>query len=368
MIIGVPKEIKDNENRIAITPGGVETLINKGHKVLVEKDGGLGSGISNQEFENAGAELLGRDEVWANAEMIIKVKEPLTEEYGFFREGLIIFTFLHLAGVEKELTLALRDKGVVAIAYETIEDEFGGLPLLTPMSEIAGRLAPQMGARFLEKPQGGKGILPGGVPGVPPAKVTVIGGGAVGINAAKVASGYGADVTIIEVRYKQLQYLEDIFQGKVRTLMSNPLNIAESVAKSDLVVGGVLVPGAKAPKLITEEMIKTMEKGSVVVDVAIDQGGCMETALPTSHSDPIYYVHDVVHYCVTNMPGAVPRTSTYALTNCTIPYAERIASLGYREAAKQDSGLAKGINVVDGKVTYKAVAEGLNLDYTPLKL
>lgn len=366
MIIGVPKEIKDKEHRIAITPGGVESLVAHGHEVYVEENGGLGSGISNEALTKAGAKLLPKEDVWKKAEMIIKVKEPLEEEYEYFQDGQILFTFLHLAGVPKSLTLALMEKGVVAIAYETIEDPQGGLPLLNPMSEVAGRLAPQMGIKYLEKHNGGKGVLLGGVPGVAPAKVAVIGGGCVGINSAKMALGLGADVTILEINHKQLQYLDDIFRGQVKTVMSNPLNIYNSVVESDMVVGGVLLPGAKAPHLVTEEMIKEMEDGSVVVDVAIDQGGCMETAKPTSHSDPVYTVHDVIHYCVTNMPGAVPRTSTYALTNCTLPYAVRLANLGYKKAIHQDPGLAKGVNVLNGKVTYKAVAEALDLEYYPI--
>ena len=365
MLIGVPKEIKDKENRIAITPAGVEALSNRGHEVVVEKDGGLGSGISNEAFEKAGARMVSREEAW-DAEMIIKVKEPLEEEYKFFKEGQILFTFLHLAGVPKELTLALMEKKVAAIAYETIEDEKGGLPLLSPMSEIAGRLAPQMGVTFLEKHNGGKGKLLGGVPGVAPAKVSIIGGGTVGINAAKMALGLGGDVTMLDISHNQMQYLDDIFRGQVKTLMSNSLNIAECVKESDMVIGGVLVPGAKAPSLVTEEMIKTMDPGSVIVDVAIDQGGCIETAKATTHSDPVYFVHDVVHYCVANMPGAVPQTSTYALTNLTLPYAIRIADEGYEKLMEEDPGFAPGINVLDGKVTYKAVADALDLEYHPL--
>ncbi len=365
MLIGVPKEIKDKENRIAITPAGVKAMTSSGHEVLVQKNGGLGSGISNEDFEQAGAKMVSREEAW-DTEMVIKVKEPEAEEYKFFKEGQILFTFLHLAGVPKELTLSLMEKKVVAIAYETVEDKQGGLPLLNPMSEVAGRLAPQMGIRYLEKHHGGKGVLLGGVPGVGPAKVTIIGGGTVGINSAKMALGLGGEVTMMDISHKQMQYLDDIFRGQVKTIMSNSLNIAEAVKDSDLVIGGVLLPGAKAPSLVTEEMVKTMEPGSVIVDVAIDQGGCVETAKPTSHSDPVYTVHDVIHYCVVNMPGAVPRTSTYALTNQTLPYALRLANNGYKKAIHQDPGLAKGVNVLNGKVTYKAVADALDLEYYPL--
>ncbi len=327
MIIGVPKEIKNNENRVALTPGGVSQLISNGHRVLVETGAGLGSGFENEAYESAGAEIIADSkQVW-DAEMVMKVKEPLPEEYVYFRKGLVLFTYLHLAA-EPELAQALKDKGVTAIAYETVS-EGRTLPLLTPMSEVAGRMAAQIGAQFLEKPKGGKGILLAGVPGVSRGKVTIIGGGVVGTNAAKMAVGLGADVTIIDLNADRLRQLDDIFGHQIKTLISNPVNIADAVAEADLLICAVLIPGAKAPTLVTEEMVKQMKPGSVIVDVAIDQGGIVETVDHiTTHDQPTYEKHGVVHYAVANMPGAVPRTSTIALTNVTVPYALQIANKG----------------------------------------
>lgn len=366
MIIGVPKEIKNNENRVGITPAGVAAFKKHGHEVWVETNAGLGSGFTNQDYVDSGATIvLTAKEAWS-ADMVIKVKEPLTEEYEFFREGLILYTYLHLAP-EPELTKALIEKKVVAIAYETIQLDNRALPLLTPMSEVAGRMSIQIGAQFLEKPKGGKGVLLGGVPGVTPAEVVIIGGGIVGTNAAKMAVGLGANVTILDVNIDRLRQLDDMFQGHLKTLASNSYNIAESVKKADLLVGAVLIPGARAPRLVTEEMIQTMQPGSVVVDVAIDQGGSIETIDHiTTHSNPTYEKHGVVHYAVANMPGAVARTSTMALTNVTIPYGVQIANKGYRQAALDNKALAKGINVIDGSVTYKAVAEVHGYSYTPI--
>ena len=362
MIIGVPKEIKNNESRVALTAAGVKAFKKSNHKVLIEKSAGVGSGISDEDYIKAGAEL--RDtpkEIFDEADMVMKVKEPLEEEFKYFREGQILFTYLHLAA-EKAVTEALIENNVVSIAYETVEKD-GELPLLTPMSEVAGRLATQAGARFLEKPQSGAGVLLGGVPGVSPAKVVVIGGGVVGLNAAKMAVGLGADVTIMDVSASQMRYIDDIFNGRVKTVMSNELNIHNEVEDADLVVGAVLIPGAKAPSLITEEMLKDMKNGSVVVDVAVDQGGCIETSYPTTHEEPVFKKHGVVNYCVSNMPGAVPQTSTYALTNVTLPYALEIANKGYKKALLDDSALLKGLNVIDGKVTYRAVARAFDMDY-----
>jgi alanine dehydrogenase len=367
MIVGVPKEIKNNENRVALTPAGVEAFCKAGHQVIIENNAGIGSGITNEEYIAAGAEILGTPaEVFAASDMIMKVKEPLSAEYDLFKDGQLLFTYLHLAP-EPELTAALLKKNVVGIAYETVQPIDNSLPLLTPMSEVAGRMAIQIGAQFLEKPHGGKGILLGGVPGVAPGKVAIVGGGIVGTNAAKMAIGMGADVTILDVSAARLRYLDDIFGSRIKTLMSNSYNLKHAVAEADLVVGAVLIPGAKAPKLVTEEMIKTMKPGSVVVDVAIDQGGSVETIdRVTTHAEPTYIKHGVVHYSVANMPGAVARTSTFALTNATLPYAMKLANLGYAEAVKRDLGLARGVNVIHGKLTYKAVAEALNLEYTPL--
>lgn len=365
MRIGVPKEIKNNENRVALTPAGTVHLVKLGHDVYIEAGAGLGSGFSDEEYKEAGAVLVqNAEEAWEQ-EMVMKVKEPLPEEFAFFHEGLILFTYLHLAP-EPELTKALTDHKVVGIAYETVQLANGSLPLLTPMSEVAGRMAPQMGAQFLEKPHGGKGILLGGIPGVKRGKVTIIGGGIVGTNAAKIAVGLGANVTILDLNPDRLRQLDDIFGKSVNTLMSNPFNISESVTEADLVIGAVLIPGAKAPRLVTEDMVKGMSEGSVIVDVAIDQGGIFETTDHiTTHDDPTYVKHGVVHYAVANMPGAVPRTSTIGLTNVTVPFAARIASLGFGHACLNDLALLKGINTLDGYVTYQAVADAHELDYRP---
>ncbi len=368
MRIGVPTEIKNNENRVAITPAGVHAMISHGHEVFIQKGAGLGSGITDEAYTAVGAKILDTaKDIFDTADMIIKVKEPLPEEYPLFKEGQILFTYLHLAP-EPELTKALLEKKVVGIAYETVQLANKSLPLLTPMSEVAGRMSVQIGAQFLEKPKGGAGILMGGVPGVPPAEVVIIGGGIVGTNAAKMAVGMGADVTILDLSADRLRYLDDIFAGRVKTLMSNAFNIAESVKKADLLIGCVLIPGAKTPRLVTEEMVKTMKPGSVIVDVAIDQGGSIETIdRVTTHSDPVFEKHGVLHYSVANIPGAVARTSTFALTNVTLPYALKIADKGYLQAVKEDPALAKGVNVVDGRCTYKAVAEAHNIAYTPLE-
>ncbi|MBN6186819.1 alanine dehydrogenase [Aneurinibacillus sp. BA2021] len=363
MIIGVPKEIKNNENRVAATPASVASLVQAGHQVLVENQAGIGSGFTNEEYVKQGAKIVDTaKEAWA-ADMVMKVKEPLAEEFQYFREGLVLFTYLHLAP-EPELTKALVEKKVTAIAYETIQLDSGALPLLTPMSEVAGRMSIQIGAQFLEKSKGGKGVLLAGVPGVEAGRVTIVGGGIVGSNAAKIALGMGARVTLLDINAERLRQLDDEFQGRVQTLMSNPYNIAKAVKEADLLVGAVLIPGARAPRLVTEEMVKTMEPGSVIVDVAIDQGGSIETIdRITTHDEPTYVKHGVVHYAVANMPGAVARTSTIALTNVTIPYALQIASKGFVKASLDNHVLARGINVVDGKVTYKAVAEALDYNY-----
>ncbi|WP_368504138.1 alanine dehydrogenase [Alkalihalophilus sp. As8PL] len=363
MLIGVPMEIKNNENRVAMTPASVMTLVQAGHHVLIEQHAGLGSGFEDEQYIQAGAEIEADPAaIWEKADMIMKVKEPLPSEYAYFRKGLILFTYLHLAA-EAELAKALVEKEVTAIAYETVQVG-RTLPLLTPMSEVAGRMASQIGAQFLEKPKGGKGILLSGVPGVKRGKVTVIGGGVVGTNAAKIAMGLGADVTIMDLSPERLRQLDDLYGTDIQTMMSNPLNIAEAVAESDLVIGAVLIPGAKAPKLVTEEMIKTMKPGSVVVDVAIDQGGIIETVdRITTHDEPTYTKHDVVHYAVANMPGAVPRTSTIALTNVTIPYALQIASKGVHRAIEENPALELGLNTAAGTVTYEAVARDLGYEY-----
>ncbi|ASA97142.1 alanine dehydrogenase [Anoxybacillus sp. FSL W8-0382] len=368
MIIGVPKEIKNNENRVAITPAGVMSFVSNGHTVIIEKDAGVGSGFTNEAYVNAGAQIIERAaDVWAQADMVMKVKEPLPSEYEYFRPGLVLFTYLHLAA-EPELARALKEKGVIAIAYETVQVG-RTLPLLTPMSEVAGRMAAQIGAQFLEKPKGGKGILLSGVPGVSRGKVTIIGGGVVGTNAAKVAIGLGANVTIIDLSAERLRELDDIFGSQINTLMSNPMNIAQAVAESDLVIGAVLIPGAKAPKLVTEEMVKAMQPGSVIVDVAIDQGGIAETSdHVTTHDNPTYVKHGVVHYAVANMPGAVPRTSTLALTNVTMPYALQIANKGVQKAVADNPALRLGVNVANGEITYEAVARDLGYDYVPVEV
>ncbi|KOP72682.1 alanine dehydrogenase [Lysinibacillus sp. FJAT-14745] len=363
MKIGIPKEIKNNENRVAMTPAGVVTLTNAGHEVYIETGAGLGSSFTDADYVAAGAHIVeAAKEAWAQ-EMIMKVKEPVASEYDYFYKGQILFTYLHLAP-ELELTQALLNKKVVGIAYETVQLANGSLPLLTPMSEVAGKMATQIGAQFLEKNHEGKGILLGGVSGVPRGKVTVIGGGIAGTNAAKIAVGMGADVTVIDLSPERLRQLEDLFGRDVQTLMSNPYNIAESVKNSDLVVGAVLIPGAKAPKLVSEEMIQSMQPGSVVVDIAIDQGGIFESSdRVTTHDDPTYVKHGVVHYAVANMPGAVPRTSTIALTNNTIPYALQIANKGYRQACVDNAALKKGVNTIEGHLVYKAVADSQGLPY-----
>ena len=363
MKIGVPKEIKNNENRVAMTPAGVMTLIANGHEVYIETGAGLGSAFTDNDYLLAGASIVETAaEAW-EAEMVMKVKEPVASEYGYFREGLILFTYLHLAP-EPELTKALLEKRVVGIAYETVQLPNRSLPLLTPMSEVAGKMATQIGAHYLEKVPGGKGILLGGVSGVSRGKVTVIGGGIAGTNAAKVAVGMGADVTIIDLSPERLRQLEDIFGRDVQTLISNPFNIADAVRSADLVIGSVLIPGAKAPKLVTEEMIASMSPGSVVVDIAIDQGGCFETSEKvTTHDNPTFVKHDVVHYTVANMPGAVPRTSTIALTNNTVPYALQIANKGFVKACLENESLKLGVNTLDGQVVYKAVADAQALPH-----
>ncbi|MZE62221.1 alanine dehydrogenase [Bacillus anthracis] len=367
MRIGIPTEIKNNENRVAMTPAGAVHLVQNGHEVFVQKGAGLGSGFTDEEYVQAGAKLVETAEEAWNQDMVMKVKEPVASEYGYFREGLILFTYLHLAP-EPELTKALIDNKVVSIAYETVQLDNRSLPLLAPMSEVAGRMSAQIGAQFLEKNKGGKGILLAGVPGVKRGKVTIIGGGQAGTNAAKIAVGLGADVTIIDLSAERLRQLDDIFGNQVKTLMSNPYNIAEAVKESDLVIGAVLIPGAKAPKLVTEEMIQSMEPGSVVVDIAIDQGGIFETTdRITTHDNPTYEKHGVVHYAVANMPGAVPRTSTLALTNVTVPYAVQIANKGYKEACLGNSALLKGINTLDGYVTFEAVAEAHGVEYKGAK-
>ncbi|KPU58076.1 alanine dehydrogenase [Bacillus wiedmannii] len=367
MRIGIPTEIKNNENRVAMTPAGAVHLVQNGHEVFVQKGAGIGSGFTDEEYVQAGAKLVETAEEAWNQDMVMKVKEPVASEYGYFREGLILFTYLHLAP-EPELTKALIDNKVVSIAYETVQLDNRSLPLLAPMSEVAGRMSAQIGAQFLEKNKGGKGILLAGVPGVKRGKVTIIGGGQAGTNAAKIAVGLGADVTIIDLSAERLRQLEDIFGNQVKTLMSNPYNIAEAVKESDLVIGAVLIPGAKAPKLVTEEMIQSMEPGSVVVDIAIDQGGIFETTdRITTHDNPTYEKHGVVHYAVANMPGAVPRTSTLALTNVTVPYAVQIANKGYKDACLGNIALLKGINTLDGYVTFEAVAEAHGLQYADAK-
>ncbi len=362
MIVGVPKEIKTLENRVAMTPGGVASLVKRGHEVLVQKGAGTGSGLSDAEYEAAGAKLVSVDEAWG-AEMVVKVKEPIAPEYKYLRPDLILFTYLHLAAAE-ELTKAMLDSGVTGIAYETVQTADGALPLLVPMSEVAGRMATQEGAKYLEKSFGGRGVLLGGVPGVEPAEVVIIGGGTVGINAAKIAVGMGARVTILDVNHARLQYLDDVFSGRLVTLTSNEANIKEALKRADVLVGAVLIPGAKAPHLVTRDMLPLMKEGSVIVDVAVDQGGCVETIKPTTHAEPTYVVDGVVHYGVANMPGAVPRTSTFALTNQTLPYAIELAEKGLA-ALGEDPALLRGLNTYKGKLTYAAVAEAFGLPYTP---
>ena len=365
MIIGVPKEIKTREYRVGMTPAGVRSLTSRGHKVLVEKGAGEGSGLKDADYVAAGAKIVPTAADAWGAEMVVKVKEPLAAEFGFFRENLILYTYLHLAA-EAEVTRQLAAKKVASVAYETIQLDDGSLPLLRPMSEVAGRMAVQVGATCLEKYRGGKGVLLGGVPGTRRGRVVILGGGAVGKNAATIAIGMGAQVTVLDVRGETMAYLEDVFGGTVETLYSNPFNIEEAVSRADLVIGAVLVTGAVAPKLVSEALIAKMEPGSVVVDVAVDQGGCIETCRPTNHDQPTYEVHGVVHYCVPNMPGAVSQTSTWALTNTTIPYAIRIADKGLEAAARADRALEKGINVYKGHVTYEQVAQAHKMEYAPI--
>jgi alanine dehydrogenase len=365
MRIGLPREIKSDENRVALTPGGVSTLVRDGHEVDVEAGAGRGSGFDDSLYEAAGARVVDTAaEAWA-AEMVVKVKEPLEEEYAYFRPDQILFTYLHLAPVP-ELTAALLERGVAAVAYETVQLADGSLPLLTPMSEVAGRMAPQLGAQFLEKPYGGRGILLGGVAGVLPGRVTVVGGGIVGTNAARIAMGLGAEVTILDINPERLRHLDDLFGGRLHTLMSTEFNLAEAVMEADLLVGAVLIPGARAPHLVTEDMVRTMKAGSVIIDVAIDQGGSIETIdRVTTHSHPTYERHGVIHYAVANMPGAVPRTSTLALTHATLPYARALARHGVADAMARDPALRHGLNVYQGRVTHEAVAVAHGLSYTP---
>ena len=366
MKIGLPKEIKDNEYRVGLTPAGVQALENAGHEVFVQKTAGEGSGFSDDQYVKAGADLLDTaDEVWATGDMIVKVKEPVAPEYPRMRENQLLFTYLHLAP-ELELTRVMLERKVTGVAYETITDKQGRLPLLTPMSEVAGRMSVQVGATYLEKMNGGRGILLGGVPGVPAANVVIIGGGIVGTEAAKMAVGLGAKVTIIDRNLDRLRQLDDIFLSKVQTLASSKYAIEEAISHADLVIGAVLVVGAAAPKLVTREMLHLIPNGAVLVDVAVDQGGCFETTHATTHSNPTYYEEGVLHYCVANMPGAVPRTSTFALTNATLPYALDLANKGFERAIAEDEGLREGVNTYAGKLTYDAVAESQNLEYTPL--
>lgn len=367
MIIGVPKEIKNNENRVALTPAGTQELIKRGHSVLVQQTAGVGSGFSDEEYRSAGAKMIADAAgVFAAAEMIMKVKEPVEPEYKLIRRDQLVFTYFHFASYEP-LAKAMIASGAVCLAYETVERLDGSLPLLIPMSEVAGRMSIQEGAKYLEKPQKGRGILLGGVPGVYPARVLILGGGVVGTNAAKIAAGMGADVTIMDVNIDRLRYLDDVMPTNVRTLVSNEYAIRAIVRDTDLIIGGVLIPGAKAPKLITRDMLKTMRPGTVLVDVAVDQGGCIETCRPTTHEDPTYVIDDIVHYCVANMPGAVPYTSTLALTNATLPYAIRLATMGWKRAAQDNADLRNGLNVIHGEVVYKAVADAFSLPYVDVK-
>ena len=366
MVIGIPKEMKDHEARVGITPAGVKALAEAGHTVLVQTGAGEESGFTDDAYQHAGAEIVGDAAcVWGKSAMVVKVKEPIEKEYAYFREGLVLFTYLHLAPLQG-LTDKLLESKMIGIAYETVRDNRGMLPLLMPMSEVAGRMSVQVGASYLERERGGRGILLGGVPGVPPAHVTILGGGIVGTNAARIALGFGAKVTLIDANMNRLRELDDIFGGRLYTLASNSYNISHATREADLVIGAVLIPGATAPKLVTRAMVAEMKKGAVIVDVAIDQGGCVETARPTSHSDPSFLVDGVVHYCVTNMPGAVPNTSTLALTNSTFPYVLRLASLGPREALREDAGLADGLNAWMGKLTHRGVAESQSRQWTPV--
>ncbi|NOT37326.1 MAG: alanine dehydrogenase [Saprospiraceae bacterium] len=367
MIIGVPKEIKPSENRVALTPAGALELCKRSHTVYVQSTAGIGSGFSDQDYQKAGAKILNTiEEIYSIAEMIIKVKEPIASEYGLIKPDQLLFTYFHFASYEP-LTQAMIKSGAVCLAYETVELPDRSLPLLIPMSEVAGRMAVQEGAKYLEKPQKGKGILLGGVPGVPPAKVLVLGGGIVGTQSAKMAAGLGAQVSLLDISLNRLRYLADVMPANVTTMFSNEYNIRELVKSHDLIIGAVLIPGAKAPSLVTRDMLKTMHQGTVLVDVAIDQGGCIETSKPTTHEDPIYIIDGVVHYCVANMPGAVPYTSTVALTNATLPYAIQLADKGWKKACKENKSLMLGLNVVNGKVVYEGVANAFNLNYNKVE-
>jgi alanine dehydrogenase len=366
MLIGIPKEIKESEYRVALTPAGAEDLVQDGHSVVIESMAGAGSGFPDEEYENAGAKILATaKEVFDSAEMIMKVKEPLSEEIAMLQEGQTVFTYFHFAASE-ELTHGCLESKCVAVAYETVEPENGSLPLLTPMSEVAGRLAVQEGAKYLEGHYGGKGILLSGIPGVAPGKIVILGGGVVGTNAAWIAGGLGARVYILDIDIDRLRYLRDVLPSNVHPLFCNPYNIRTSISDADLVVGAVLLTGGKAPMLVTREMLSGMEPGSVIVDVAVDQGGCIETIKPTTHNNPTYEVDGIIHYGVANMPGAVPRTSTWGLTNATLPYARKLASLGWKEAARQDLALKRGVNMVEGKLTFQAVGEAFGLEVTPI--
>lgn len=368
MIVGVPKEVKNHEYRVAMVPAGVKSLVDDGHTVLIQASAGEGSGISDAEYAGAGAQIRPTaEDVYAEADMIVKVKEPLPQEYPLLREDQILFTYLHLAPAP-ELTKALLDRGVIGIAYETVQLDNGSLPLLTPMSEVAGRLSIQVAAHWLQKENGGSGVLLGGVPGTPPANVAIIGGGTVGINAAKMALGMGAHVTILDLSLDRLRYLDDVLGGRLTVLASNDLNVEKAVVEADVVVGALLIPGAKAKKVVTTSLISRMRKGSVVVDVAIDQGGCVEGAVPTTHQDPVIKIDGVTLFCVANMPGCVARTSTFALTNATFPYASKLANLGYKAALRADLALAKGLNVLQGRLVSEAVAEGVGMDYTAYEI
>jgi alanine dehydrogenase len=366
LLVGVVREIKPDEYRVALTPAGALELRQRGHDVLVETGAGLGSAFPDSDYEAVGARVAGVEEVWASADLLLKVKEPIPKEYDRLREGQVLFTYLHLAA-DEVLTGALLDSGATCIAYETVETEDGQLPLLAPMSEVAGRLAAQAGAYFLEKPLGGRGVLLSGVAGVAPGRVVIIGGGIVGYNSAVITLGLGAHVRILDKSVDRLRHLEEILSGRVELVMSSSLEIERSVLEADVVIGAVLIPGARAPKLVTAEMVSAMKEGAVVCDVSIDQGGCFETSRPTTHSNPVYVVDDVTHYCVSNMPGAVPVTSTFALTNVTLPFVEAIADYGVRAAIARDPALARGVNVFDGKLTYEAVAEAHGLEYSPLE-
>ena len=365
MIIGIPKEIKDNEYRVSMTPGGVHLLVAAGHTVLVEKAAGEGSRFTDEDYIQAGAKMVSAADAWNQAEMVVKVKEPMPAEYQYLRSDLLLFTYLHLAAAET-LTRKMLESGVTGVAYETVELPNGTLPLLTPMSEVAGRMAAQIGAQYLERSRGGRGKLLGGIPGVKPASVVIVGGGVVGANAAQIALGMGARVTMLDINVDRLRRLSEALHGNFETWASNPLHIARAVERADLVIGAVLVKGARAPKLVSRKMISTMKSGSVIVDVAVDQGGCVETTHATTHSNPVYFVDGVLHYGVANMPGAVPRTSTHGLSNATLPYVLKLAKLGFEGAVKADKSLALGVNTYQGRLTYPAVAEAFGMNYTPL--